>query len=239
MKLDAVERLRGRYAISHLCRALGVSRSSFYARSSRGESARAEQDRHLKQQIVSVHASVQGRYGTPRIERQLRREGTGTSRRRVSRLRRELGLRARVPRRFRVTTDSLHTCPVAINLLNRRFTASRPNEVWVGDITYLARGQGWLYLAVLMDVYSRRIVGWSVSDRIDEALTLKVLGQAVTSRRPARGLIHHTDRGSQYVGRAYREALAAAGIQASMSRKGDCWDSENQASRSGVQPDPC
>lgn len=219
-----MERLRGRYPVSHLCRALGVPRSSFYARRRRDEPARIETDRHLKQQILSVHASVKGRYGTPRVERQLRREGTETSRKRVARLRRELDLRARQPRRFRITTDSSHTCAVASNLLKRRFTASRPNEVWVGDITYLVRGQGWLYLALLMDVYSRRIVGWSLSDRIDEALTLSALDRAVRSRRPPRGLIHHTDRGSQYVGAAYRQALEAAGIQASMSRKGDCWD---------------
>lgn len=207
-----------------LCRVLGVSRSGYYARCRRPEPARVREDRHLKQEILAIHAATSGRYGTPRIERQLRRQGIATSRKRVARLRRELGLRAKTPRRFRTTTDSTHAYPVARNLLRRRFEAQQPNEIWVGDITYLRRGRGWLYLAVLMDVFSRRIVGWSLSDRVDERLTLHALHQALETRRPPQGLIHHTDRGAQYLGNAYRARLEAAGLEPSMSRRGDCWD---------------
>jgi transposase InsO family protein len=167
---------------------------------------------------------MKGRYGTPRIERSLRREGVRTSRKRVARLRLELGLRARTPRKYRVTTDSNHSQPLAPNLLQRRFEAKQPDRTWVGDITYLSTPQGWLYLAFLMDTFSRRVVGWSVGERIDETLTISALQQALATRRPPRGLIHHTDRGSQYCSTAYRELLSEAGLVASMSRKGDCWD---------------
>ena len=207
-----------------LCQVLGVSRSGYYASCRRAEPARVREDRHLKREILGVHAATRGRYGTPRVEQQLRRQGIATSRKRVARLRRELGLRTRTPRRFRVTTESKHTYPVAPNLVRRRFEAQQPNEIWVGDITYLRRGRGWLYLAVLMDVFSRRIVGWSLSDRVDEPLTLAALHQALEARRPPRGLIHHTDRGAQYLGNAYRTRLEAVGLEPSMSRRGDCWD---------------
>lgn len=224
MRHDAVERLRGHYPVERICRVLDVSRSGHYARRRRAECARMREDRRLKHEILEAHTATGGRYGTPRIERHLRRQGVKTSRKRVARLRRELGLRAKGRRRFRVTTDSEHTYPVADNRLQRRFHAYQPNEVWVGDITYLVQGRRWLYLAVLMDVFSRRVVGWSVSDRIDERLTLAALRRAVETRRPPEGLIHHTDRGAQYCSKAYREALDGAGLEASMSRRGDCWD---------------
>lgn len=224
MRHKLVERLRDRHSVKRLCTVLGVSRSGHYARRQQREPVRIREDRRLKQEILAVHAATGGRYGTPRIERQLRREGTQTSRKRVRRLRRELGLKAKGRRRFRITTDSEHTYPIADNRLERRFQACRPDEIWVGDITYLAHGRGWLYLALLMDVYSRRIVGWSVSDRIDECLTLTALSRALETRRPPKGLLHHTDRGAQYCSTAYREALDRAGLEASMSRRGDCWD---------------
>ena len=210
--------------MTRLCRALGVSRSGHYARRRRPEPARVREDRHLKQEILSAHAASGGRYGTPRIERHLRQAGTLTSRTRVARLRRELGLEAKGRRRFRITTDSEHTYPIADNHLKRCFQASRADEIWVGDITYLAQGDRWLYLALLMEVYSRRIVGWSLSDRIDDSLTLAALSQALETRRPSRGLIHHTDRGAQYCSNDYRKLLETAGAVASMSRRGDCWD---------------
>ena len=224
MRHDAAERLRGRHSVTRLCAALGVSRSGLYARRCRQQPLRVQEDRRLKQAIVSAHAASGGRYGTPRIERHLRREGTLTSRKRVARLRHELGLKAKGRRRFRITTDSEHAYPLADNHLKRRFQANRPDEIWVGDITYLAQGDRWLYLALLMDVYSRRIVGWSLSDRIDESLTLTALSRALETRRPAKGLIHHTDRGAQYCSKAYRKALDTAGVVASMSRRGNCWD---------------
>ncbi len=210
--------------MQRICEVLEVSRSGYYARCRRPEPVRVREDRRLKQQILAVHAATAGRYGTPRVERQLRRQGVSTSRKRVARLRRELGLKAKGRRRFRVTTDSKHTYPIADNRLQRRFHACGPNEVWVGDITYLAHGRGWLYLALLMDVFSRRIVGWSLSDRIDERLTMTALRRAVEARQPSPGLIHHTDRGAQYCGNAYRKALDMAGLEASMRRRGECWD---------------
>ncbi len=225
MSPELVTRLARRHPVARVCKVLGVSRSGYYARRRRETPARVREDRRLKQQILAAHTEAKGRYGTPRIERALRTQGVTTSRRRVARLRRELGLRAKGRRRFRVTTDSDHADRPAPDRLQRRFHAKRPNQVWVGDITYLARGrQRWLYLALLMDLYSRRIVGWSLSDRVDERLTLTALRRAVESRRPPEGLIHHTDRGAQYASRAYRRALEAAGLEASMSRRGDCWD---------------
>ena len=224
MSPELVARLAAGHSVQRVCKVLGVSRSGYYARRARQTPARVREDRRLKQQILAAHTAAGGRYGTPRIEQELRRQGVGTSRKRVARLRRELDLRAKGRRRFRVTTDSKHAYPLAPNRLERRFHATRPNQVWVGDITYLAQGRRWLYLAVLMDLYTRRIVGWALGDRIDEQLTLTALRRAVESCRPPAGLIHHTDRGAQYASRAYRRALEAAGIEASMSRRGDCWD---------------
>ncbi len=224
MSQELVERLRGEHRVRRVCQVLGVPRSSYYARRRRPEPARVQEDRHLKQKILAVHAAASGRYGTPRIERQLRRQGVATSRRRVARLRCELGLKAKSTRRYRQTTDSRHSYPVAPNLLSRRFEAYRPDQIWVGDITFLTAGPRWLYLAVLMDVFSRRIVGWALSERMDEALTLKALSRALRLRQPPRGVIHHSDRGGQYCSNTYRDALDTAGIVASMSRVADCWD---------------
>lgn len=224
MRLDLVDRLREEYPVGRLCRVLGVSRSGHYARCRRGEPQRQREDRRLKREILSTHGEARGRYGTPRVEQELRKQGIQTSRKRVARLRRELGLKVKGRRGFRVTTDSVHSYAIAPNRLKRRFVAQRPDEVWVGDVTYLRRGRSWLYLAFLLDVFSRRIVGWSLQDRIDEPLTLETLDQAIQARRPPAGLIHHTDRGATYCGIAYQQALAKAGIEPSMSRSGDCLD---------------
>ena len=224
MTYRIVQRLSSEHPVQRLCAVLGVSRSGYYAWRRRPAAHRVREDRRLKREILTIHTETDGRYGTPRVERSLRRRGVRTSRKRVARLRRELGLRARTPRRFRATTDSHHSQPAAPNLLQRRFAASGPDRTWVGDITYLSTPGGWLYLAFLMDTFSRRIVGWAVSSRIDEELCLTALRRALEARRPPRGLIHHTDRGSQYCGGDYRKLLSQAGLTASMSRKGDCWD---------------
>lgn len=224
MRLSVAQRVSESFPVARVCALLGVSRSGHYARQKRGESARVREDRRLKQQILAVHVESKQRYGTPRVERALRRSGTRTSRKRVARLRRELGLRTRYTRRFRVTTDSRHAQPIAPNRLDRDFTASSPDRIWVGDITYLRAGASWLYLAVLLDLYSRRVVGWSLSHRIDEELVRRALDQALAARRPTRGWIHHTDRGGQYCADDYRERVEEIGGLASMSRKGDCWD---------------
>lgn len=210
--------------MSQVCALLGVSRSGLYARRRRGESARVREDRVLKQKILVAHVEGRQAYGTPRIEKALRASGTRSSRKRVARLRGELGLRTRYRRRFRVTTDSRHAQPVAPNRLGRRFGASEPDRIWVGDVTYLRVGSGWAYLAVLVDTYSRRIVGWQLSSRLGEELVRGALEAAVFQRRPEPGLLHHTDRGGEYCAKDYGERLRSVGAVVSMSRKGDCWD---------------
>lgn len=219
-----MERLQGQYPVRRLCPTLGVQRSGYLRWRQRQQTPRGREDRRLKQSILAVHTDVKGRYGTPRIERALRRRGVRTSRRRVARLRRELGLRAKGRRRFKATTDSHHAYPVAPNRLERRFDAPTADRVWVGDITYLWTPEGWLYLAVILDTFSRRIVGWSLHESLERELATTAMEKALQTRRPEPGLIHHTDRGSQYASGDYRKILDTAGVVFSMSRKGDCWD---------------
>ena len=224
MRFGAVERLADGHPVRRLCQVLGVSVSGYYRWAGREQGQRVREDRLLKQQIVEAHAENGGRYGTPRIERALRRKGVGTSRKRVARLRRELGLRAKASRRYRVTTRSDHAHPVAPNLLERCFEAPAADRVWVGDITYLATDEGWLYVAAILDTFSRRIVGWAASERLDRDLVLAAFDRAVASRTPDPGLLHHSDRGSQYCSHEYRQRLEAVGVVVSMSSRGDCWD---------------
>lgn len=224
MRYQAVARLRGEYPVCRLCHTLGASPSGYYRWQTRTDTERVREDRRLKQRILAIHAKTQGCYGTRRVERALRRQGIGTSRRRVGRLRRELGLRAKAARKFKATTDSTHSNPVAPNRLERRFDAPAADRIWVGDITYLWTREGWLYLAIVLDTFSRRIVGWSVSDRLERDLAVTALQKALAARRPGPGLLHHTDRGSQYASSDYQELLESAEIVFSMSRKGDCWD---------------
>lgn len=203
---------------------LQVRRSGYYAWLGRGESARARQDRVLTVEIRAVFEESGKAYGSPRIHHELSYRGVHVARQRVARLMREQQLRARVRRRFVATTDSTHTWSTPPNLLARDFTASAPDRVWAGDVTYLATREGWLYLAVLLDLYSRRVVGWSMSERNDEALTLAALRMALEQRQPERGLVHHSDRGTTYASGTYQDVLSQHGIVCSMSRKGDCWD---------------
>lgn len=224
MRFAAVERLTGKHPVRRLCRALCVSVSGYYRWRQRGATRRVREDRQLKQRILAVHMENRCVYGTPRIERALRRQGIGTSRKRIARLRHELGLQVKTRRRYKVTTQSKHAHPVAPNHLQRRFEAPRPNQIWVGDITYLETGEGWLYLAVILDTFSRRIVGWEARQGLERELPLAALNKALAARRPAKGLLHHSDRGVQYCSHDYRQRLDAAGLVASMSRKGDCWD---------------
>ena len=219
-----MERLQGQYPVRRLCGTLGVHRSGYHRWLQRGQTRRDREDRRLKQSILEVHAQARGCYGTPRIERALRRRDVRTSRRRVARLRRELGLRAKGRRRFRTTTDSKHPYPVAPNRLGRCFEAPAADRIWVGDITYLWTREGWLYLAIVLDTFSRRIVGWSLHESLERELATSALEKALEGRRPPPGLLHHTDRGSQYASGDYREILETAGVVFSMSRKGNCWD---------------
>jgi putative transposase len=217
----AAEKASGSVALR--CRALGVSRSSYYAWARRGPSARARADEALGEQIAQIHAQSEGRYGSPRVHAALSKRGVRTGRKRVARLMRGRGLWGRRRRRFRVTTDSNHNRPVAPNLLQRRFQAPKADACWVADITYLWTAEGWLYLAVILDLFSRRVIGWSMAERLHSELALRALQMAL-GHRDARGVIHHSDRGSQYACAAYRALLAKAGMIASMSRRGDCLD---------------
>ncbi len=224
MRFRFIEAEKAYYPIRLLCRCLEVSRSGYYAWRTRRVSARAKQDARLKVEISASHSASRRTYGSPRILRDLREDGRRVSRKRVARLMRELGLEGRRKRRFRATTDSRHRFPVAPNLLMRHFDVEAPNTAWVTDITYLATLEGWLYLVVILDLFSRRVVGYAMSERIDRELVLEALREALMHRPGARDLIHHSDRGSQYASHDYREALDQAGITCSMSRRGNCWD---------------
>jgi len=208
-----------------MCRVLDVTRSGFYAWLGRGESKRCQDDARLQPLIRSIYEGHRLVYGAPRVHQALKKSGESCSRKRVARLMRSMGLRSKATRRFKVkTTDSQHDHPIAPDLLKRNFTAEAPNRVWVTDITYISTNEGWLYLAVIMDLFSRKIVGWSMSSGMDVSLVLAALQMAVESRRPPPGCIIHSDRGSQYACAEFRAALAAHGLLPSMSRCGDCYD---------------
>jgi len=224
MRFRFIDAEKACYPIRLLCRCLAVSRSGYYAWQGRPVSARAKQDVCLRVEIAASHSASRRTYGSPRIERDLREAGHRVSRKRVARLMRELGLEGRRKRRFRATTDSKHRYPVAPNLLMRDFEVEAPNTAWITDITYLATLEGWLYLAVILDLFSRRVVGYAMSERIDRELVLEALRKALVRRPETRDLIHHSDRGSQYASHDYRDALDQAGITCSMSRRGNCWD---------------
>ena len=224
MRFAFITAEKAQYPVSLLCSLLEVSRSGYYAWCVRPPSQRTLADRELTEDIRNIHESSEQRYGSPRIQEELAANDTHVGRKRVARLMRENGLSARIKRRFVKTTDSKHDFPIAPNLLQRDFTADAPNEVWVGDITYLDTREGWLYLAVLIDLYSRRVVGWAMSERLDTALAMGALNMALARRKPPRGLTHHTDRGCQYASHDYRRLLRGIGAKCSMSRKGDCWD---------------
>jgi putative transposase len=214
------------FPVSVLCRLLAVSPSGFYATQGRARSLHARRDDKLSEQVREAHAASKGRYGSPRVHAELKAAGERVGRKRVARLMREKKLAARTRRRFRTTTDSKHDFPIAPNVLERDFTASAPDRAWVTDITFVWTAQGWLYLAVILDLFSRRVVGWATSQNVDRYLALAALDTALARRRPALGLVHHSDRGSTYASSDYRKALDARGLECSMSRKGDCWDSE-------------
>lgn len=215
---------KAQFPVAVLCATLGVSRPGYYAYKRRGVSVRSTRDVGLSAEIEQIHRDSRAAYGSPRIHEELRERGECVSRKRVIRLMQAQGIRGKKHRAFRVTTLSHHALPIAPNVLGRSFTASAPNQKWVGDITYIQTKEGWLYLAVLIDLFSRRVVGWAMSDSLETELASKALRMALQARRPPRGLIHHTDRGCQYASAAYRKLLQEHGIVASMSRKANCWD---------------
>jgi transposase InsO family protein len=219
-----IEAEKAIFPIRALCRALAVSPSGYYAWRSRGPSTRAQRDLGIQHALRVVHAETRGRYGSPRLHQAIRARGFAVSRKRVIRLMRADGLSARRRRRFRVTTASAHAHPIARNLVRRQFRPSSPNMLWAADITAVPTATGWAYLAVVLDLYSRAVVGWAVRPTMQTELPLAALHLALGRRQPAPGLVHHSDRGVQYASADYQRALAAHGVIPSMSRRGDCWD---------------
>jgi transposase InsO family protein len=208
-----------------MCRVLDVSASGFHAWQRRQPAARAIADALLQVRIAAIHRASRQRYGSPRVHQELRQgQQIRVGRKRVARLMRQAGLVAKRARRFRVTTQSRHPYPVAPNVLDRQFAVAQPNRAWAADITYVPTGEGWLYLAVLLDLASRRVVGWALRRTLDRELVVAALEQALRARQPGASLLHHSDRGSQYACGEYRALLAQRGITVSMSRRGDCWD---------------
>jgi transposase InsO family protein len=214
----------GPYPVSRLCRVLHVSRSGYYEWRYRPESRHAREDRALLAQIEAAHRATRGCYGAVKMWRELQRRGVACGKHRVARLRRHAGVETRRTRRRHSRNQSHHSSPVAANALNRAFAVRRPNRVWVGDITFIPTRAGWLHLAVLVDLFARRVVGWAMSATIDGDLVTQALAMALVRRRARRGLIHHTDQGRQYATSTYQQVLLAHGMIPSMSRKGDCFD---------------
>ena len=224
MRYRTMKANAGRFRIGWMAKALDASSNGYYSWLKRPESPRRKENKRLAVEIKAVHEASGKTYGSPRIQAELAVKGLFCSRGRVARLMKEQGIKAGQKRKFRVTTDSKHSLPVAPNRLDRRFEAKRPNQAWLADITYIPTREGWLYLAAVLDLHSRKIVGWSMSNRMKRQLVIDALLMAIWQRKPDRGLLHHSDRGSQYCSREYRNMLNRHGIVPSMSRKGDCWD---------------
>jgi transposase InsO family protein len=224
VKFAFIRAEKAHHDVRRMCRFLEVSASGYYAWCKRPPSSLACENEQLSVDIGEIFEQHRGRYGSPRVVRELRARGTRVGRHRVRKLMKEAGLRGRRPRRWTRTTDSSHSHPIAPNLLKRNFDVATPNSVWVGDITYLPTREGWTYLSVLIDLYSRAVVGWSTRTNMEQDLTIDTLNAAIATRRPPRGLIVHSDRGVQYSAHRYRDELSRHGMLCSMSRKGDCWD---------------
>ena len=207
-----------------MCDVLAVSKSGYFAWRDGRESPRRSQDRALSVHIQAIHRQSRQTYGSPRIHQELKATGVAVGKKRVERLMQAAGIAVLPSRRFVTTTDSNHNLPIAPNLLEQDFTATAPNQRWVTDITYIPTDEGWLFLAGIVDLYSRRVVGWAMQPSMHRSLVLKALSMAVTDRQPPAGLIHHSDRGSQYASADYRAALTNNGMVASMSRRGCCYD---------------
>jgi len=219
-----IRRHEENHAVALMCRVLDVSRSGYYDWRSRAPSARAQAHQRLTDAIRRIHEEHKGRIGAPRVTRHLRAEGQRVGKNRVAGLMRSEGLRAKAARKYKATTHSNHTLPVAPNLLEQDFSATAPNQKWVSDITYIATDEGWLYLAAVLDLYSRLVVGWAMSERMTARLVCDALQMALWRRKRPRGVIVHSDRGSQYCSGDYQRLLQDNGLVCSMSKKGDCYD---------------
>lgn len=212
------------FNVRMMCRVMGVSPSGFYAWRDRPPSSRALARTKLDGEVKQAFAAQKGRAGSPRLSRALKQAGCSAGRNQVAQSLRRQGLRAKAARKYKATTNSQHSLPVVPNLLQQDFRVDRPNQKWVGDITYIATDEGWLYLAVVLDLYSRLVIGWSMSERMTSTLTCDALRMALFRRQRPRGVIVHSDRGSQYCSHEYRSLLADNGLVSSMSAKGNCYD---------------
>ena len=224
MRFTFIQAEKANHDVSLLCEVLQVSRQGYYAWLKRKPCSRKRQDMGLLAQIRCIYSESDATYGSPRIHKVLAAAGQTVGRNRIAKLMKRAGIVVWRKRRFVTTTDSKHGFAIAKNVLNRNFAAEGPNRVWATDITYIPTRQGWLYLAVVLDLYSRRVVGWSMQPYMDRRLVLAALQMAIIARKPAPGLIHHSDRGVQYACDEYRQLLADAEMVPSMSRTGDCWD---------------
>ena len=225
MKYAWIDEHRRTYGLAECCGVLGVSISGYQAWKRGGSPNRKRlTDAQMLALIQAIHSELKGAYGSPRMVRELRGRGFPASKGRVERLMRENGIRARHKRRFKATTDSKHALPVAPNLLARDFTPTKPNLAWSADMTYIWTDEGWLYLAVVLDLFNREVVGWSIKPRMTTDIVIDALTMAWFRRKPASGLVHHSDRGSQYASLAFQARLKKYGMVCSMSRKGNCWD---------------
>lgn len=224
MRFRLIDQAKKAFPVHRLCNVLGVSESGYFAWKGRPASRRQNEDLVLLAHIRAQFATSNETYGAPRMHVELREDGLAVGRHRVARLMRDNGLKALQKRRYKKTTDSNHGGPVAANLLDQDFACDGPDQKWGADISYIWTAEGWLYLAIVLDLYSRRIVGWATSDRLKKDLALNAIRRAVALRGPSPGLIQHTDRGSQYCSHDYRRLLKAHGIIASMSGRGNCYD---------------
>jgi putative transposase len=224
MKYRAMKDHADRFAVRLMCRTLRVSPAGYYAWRRGPEPRHQAANRRLLTEIRAFHERSDRTYGSPRITRDLREAGHPVSENRVARVMRAHAIRAKTVKKWRATTNSSHALPVAENTLNRAFSVNAPDRVWAGDITYLWTEEGWLYLAIVLDLYSRAVIGWAMGPRLTAALAQDALTMALWRRKPATGLLHHSDRGVQYAARDYQRLLGEHGIACSMSRKGNCWD---------------
>ncbi len=224
MKYGRIEELRRQHPVAAMCRVLGVSETGYHAWRKRPVSARALENARLEVEIKAAHQRTRQTYGPQRLQADLADHGIEVGVHRIKRIRKKLGLRCKQKRKFKATTDSNHALPVAPNLLDRQFDVAAPNEAWTTDITYVPTDEGWLYLAGVKDLFNGELVGYAMNERMTQKLVTQALFRGVATKRPGRGLIHHSDRGSQYCARDYQKLLRQFGMRPSMSRKGNCWD---------------
>lgn len=224
MKYQFIDKYRSVYRVEKMCRMLDICRSSYYTWKNRSKSLREKENESLVFRIKLVHGKSRRIYGSPRITAELRANGLRCGKNRVARLMREHGIAAKTRRRFKITTDSKHTLPIAENILDQEFAMDAPNKTWAGDITYIWTQQGWMYLAVVLDLFNREIVGWSMRKRITKDIVIEAFTMAIKRKRPQAGLVFHSDRGSQYASHDFRRLLEKYGVIQSMSGKGNCYD---------------